>query len=56
MEVELGLFSEGDILEYFGEHSDSISVEVQPVIQVPGADGGVVYQVNVGEGDSVPDS
>ena len=49
----VGVSSKGNILESFGKHSDSISVEVQPIIQVPGANGGVVCQVDVGEGGAV---
>lgn len=45
-------WSLGFILEsFFGKHSGSISVETQPVIHVP--DGGVVCQVDVGEGGAV---
>lgn len=50
----VGVSIKGHILESFSKHSDSISVEVQSVIQVPGSDGGVVCQVDVGEGGAAP--
>ena len=41
--------SQCHIFQCFGEHFDSLLVEVQPVVEVPGPDGGVASQVYIGQ-------